>query len=232
MTATKKIIIGIVVVTIAILGWWLFLQNSEVENGEVADVPPVSEANIRIIAFGDSLTAGYGLPLAESYPAQLEAMLIRDGYDVSVINAGVSGETTRGNVERVPFIRKQSPDIVLLGIGGNDALRQLPISETKKNIVATIEALQSGENPPVVILLKMQSPLSAGAEYKDEFDAMYQEFSNIYNLPLVPFITPEVFLDTSKKLPDGIHLNREGYEVVVREYILPTVIDVLASRNE
>lgn len=232
MTATKKIITGIVVVTIAILGWWLFLQNSEVENGEVADVPPVSEANIKIIAFGDSLTAGYGLPLAESYPAQLEAMLIRDGYDVSVINAGVSGETTRGNVERVPFIRKQSPDIVLLGIGGNDALRQLPISETKKNIVATIEALQSGENPPAVILLKMQSPLSAGAEYKDEFDAMYQEFSNIYNLPLVPFITPEVFLDTSKKLPDGIHLNREGYEVVVREYILPTVIDVLASRNE
>ncbi len=233
MTVTKKIIIGTAVAVIAvIMGWLFFSQNSEMETDEVVDVPSVTEADMRIIAFGDSLTAGYGLPLSESYPAQLEGMLTGEGYDVRVINAGVSGETTRGNLERVPFIRGQNPDVVLLGIGGNDALRQLPISETKKNIAATIEALRSGENPPSIILLTMQSPLSAGTEYKQEFDAMYQEFANTYNLPLVPFITEEVFFDTSKTLPDGIHLNRDGYEVVAREYILPAVIDVLMSRNK
>lgn len=227
MTVTKRnIIIGIAVVALVAATWW-FLARDVRQNPEVADTPSVTDASTTIIAFGDSLTAGYGIPVAESYPAQLEAQLRANGYAVRVINAGVSGETTKGNLERAPFIRNQNPDIVLLGIGGNDALRQLPLSETKKNIASTIETLQSGENPPIVILLTMQAPLSAGVAYKQEFDAMYQEIATTYKVQLVPFITPEVFLDASKKLPDGIHFNREGYEIVVREYLAPVVSEVL-----
>ena len=228
MTVTKKTIsVAAAVLLVLGAGWWFVARNANTAVPEVADPSPVSEASITIIAFGDSLTAGYGLPVAESYPAQLEAQLIAEGYDVRVINAGVSGETTRGNLERAPFIRNQNPDIVLLGIGGNDALRQLPLSETKKNIESTLETLQSGENPPVIIMLTIQAPLNAGVEYKRDFDAMYPELATTFGVQLVPFITPEVFLDTSKKLPDGIHFNREGYEVVVREYLMPVVSEAL-----
>ena len=182
---------------------------------------------ITIIAFGDSLTAGYGLPINESYPAQLDAALKASGKQVKVINAGISGETTRGNLERAQFIRSQNPDIVLLGIGGNDALRALPVSDTKANIIKTIETLKNGENPPVIILLKMQSPLNAGLSYKREFDAMYEEIAQSQEILLVPFLTAEVFLKQENKLEDGIHLNKAGYARVIEDYLLEPVIDVI-----
>ena len=86
--------------------------------------------------------------LGESYPAQLESLIKNEGYRARVINAGVSGETTRGNRERAAFIRAQNPDVILLGIGGNDALRFLPLEETRTNMTATIETLQGGFSPP------------------------------------------------------------------------------------
>ena len=191
-----------------------------VERGPVA-------GGVTIIAFGDSLTAGYGLPINESYPAQLEVALKAAGKQVRVINSGVSGETTRGNLERAQFIRSQNPDIVLLGIGGNDALRALPVTDTKANITKTIETLRSGENPPVVMLLKMQSPLNAGLSYKREFDAMYEEVAQSQEIVLVPFLTAEVFLNQENKLQDGIHLNKVGYGRVVEDYLLEPVTEVI-----
>ena len=182
-----------------------------------------------IIAFGDSLTAGYGLPPGESYPAQLETRLKGEGYGVKVINAGVSGETTRGNLERATFIRNQNPDIVLLGIGGNDALRYLPIEETEKNMRATIESLQSGDDAPRIILLRMQAPITSGLGYKQKFDDLYEDLSAEYDLTLVPFYTKEVFLNPDYKLDDGIHFNREGYAFIVEEYLLDEVLDLLGD---
>jgi acyl-CoA thioesterase-1 len=180
-----------------------------------------------IIAFGDSLTAGYNVLLSESYPAQLEAKLRSEGFSVKIINAGVSGETTQGSRERAQFIRDQNPDIVILGIGGNDALRLLPIAETKKNIESSIQTLLAGENPPKVVLLNMQSPLNSGSEYKKDFDALYAEFSKKYTTPLIPFIVPEVFLDTTYMLNDGIHPNKEGYTVLVEKYLWKEVVKLL-----
>ena len=196
-----------------------------------APVPVVAEKGVEnetlIVAFGDSLTAGYGLPLSESYPAQLQVKLRDEGYSVNIVNAGVSGETTRGNLERAPFIRKQSPDIVLLGIGGNDALRFLPIDETRLNIKKTIELLNAGKNPPHIILLSMQAPLNAGSEYKKEFDALYNELATEYSLSLVPFITESIFLNERYKLQDGIHLNRDGYAKVIDDHIKVAVENIL-----
>lgn len=214
-----KKIISFVILSIALLAlafYWWSNQPAEV----VVEPRVVNEvAGVKIIAFGDSLTAGYSLPASESYPAQLEATLKAQGLNVQIINSGVSGETTRGNLERAEFIRKQNPDIVLLGIGGNDALRLLPVEETKSNIEATIDILKSGTNPPEVILLRMQAPINVGLEYKRAFDTLYEDVASTKNITLLPFITNEVFLNRDFKLADGIHLNQAGYAEVIKLYL-------------
>ena len=226
ITLNKIIVVSLVV----IVGLaWFFSRDVYDNQSLVSDISPRStdDGTVKIIAMGDSLTAGYGLPISESYPAQLESALIEQGLRVRVINSGVSGETTKGNLERASFIRNQAPDIVLLGIGGNDALRLLPLTETKDNLRQTVEVLRSGVNPPVVILLQMQAPLNVGLSYKQSFDAMYKEVASEFGLILLPFITTEVFLKAQNKLPDGIHLNRLGYSEVVSLYLLDTVAQVV-----
>lgn len=209
--------------------WWFVFSGEEV-------VPPlpkaVSDDSIQadvltIIAFGDSLTAGYGVSQVDSYPYQLEVALRNQGYNVRVVNAGVSGETTRGNLERANFIRSQNPDMVILGIGGNDSLRSLPIEETEKNIRATIEILQSGMVPPRILLLHMRSPLNSGLAYKRRFDALYETIAREKNITLVPFLTADIFLVPDNKLDDGIHYNRIGYQQVVDRYLLPSIKNLL-----
>ena len=216
------------ILSILLLGYFLWPNNQN--STVVSNIQPreaASEAGIKIISFGDSLTAGYGLPASEAYPAQLEAALLAQNYSVKVINSGVSGETSRGNLERAEFIRKQNPDIVLLGIGGNDALRRLPIEETEKNITETISILKSGTNPPVVILLGMQAPINVGLSYKQAFDSLYKDLADKHQIILVPFITTEVFLKNGNRLPDGIHLSKQGYKDVIDLYLLPTLTEVL-----
>ena len=225
MVKITSIGLGVVVLVGAV--YFFFLgDNNQTAMNTIAERPSAA-GGVTIIAFGDSLTAGYGLPINESYPAQLDAALKEQGKQATVINAGVSGETTRGNLERAEFIRSQNPDIVLLGIGGNDALRALPVADTKANIIETIETLKGGENPPVVILLKMQSPLNAGLSYKREFDAMYEEIAKAEGIILVPFLTAEVFLKQENKLQDGIHLNKVGYGKVVQDYLLKPMTEVI-----
>lgn len=228
MNSKKVLKIGLVIVVMAGLGW--YFSNPERTEKASRDIAPgelTSDESIKIIAFGDSLTAGYGVSQAEAYPAQLEVALREKGYSVSVINSGVSGETTRGNLERAKFIRSQGPNIVILGIGGNDALRSLPLEETEKNIRGTVEILQSGERPPHVLLLQMQAPLNSGREYKQQFDALYETIAIDNELVLVPFITKEIFLNPENKLPDGIHYNRAGYQKVIEQHLLPNLEKIL-----
>jgi acyl-CoA thioesterase-1 len=204
---------------------WMILGFSASDDSTIRSLSKNGEKGevVTIIAFGDSLTAGYGLPLSESYPAQLEQVLRNKGYKVTVINSGVSGETTRGNLERATFIRSQNPDIVLLGIGGNDALRVLPLDETRNNMQSTIDILKSGDNPPIIMLLGMQAPLNSGLQYKRQFDALYESLAEDNNLTLIPFITKDIFLDSDNKLADGIHYNQTGYQKVIEQHILPAV---------
>lgn len=222
MKNIKIILIIIVsVILILFLSWYFFLRSTS------EDI--VLEANedgssYTIVAFGDSLTAGYGLPLSESYPAQLEERLKAEGLDIKVINAGVSGETTKGNNERATFIRDQKPNMIIWGIGGNDALRALPVSEMKSNMESTIKILQSGENKPKILMLEMQSPLNAGFKYKKEFDAVYEDLSKKYDLPLVPFLVASVFLNGDLMLQDRIHPNKEGYAKLIEENLLEVVL--------
>jgi acyl-CoA thioesterase-1 len=220
----NKLILIIPLSLLLIFGmWWWFERNTT--NTQPSETEPVAtEApTYTVIAFGDSLTAGYGVAQYEAYPAILETMLRDAEYSVSVINAGVSGETSRGNLERASFIRGQNPDVVILGIGGNDALRGLPPSETEKNIMETIEVLKSGENPPQILLLRMQAPLNAGTTYKRAFDALYETIAEKKGVALVPFLTEDIFFDPENKLPDGIHYNVRGYTKVVETYLFPEV---------
>ena len=219
----KKITLLALFVVICALSGAVFvsLQNDTGPSG--VELVTNKKSTIQIIAFGDSLTAGYDLTQEEAYPAQLEKALREKGYEVTVINSGVSGETTRGNLERAQFIRAQNPNIVILGIGGNDALRFLPVADTRQNIISTIEILKSGVKPPIVVLLQMQAPLNAGLLYKQEFDSLYQEIAEKNDLVLIPLITNEIFINPENKLRDGIHYNQQGYQKVVEKYILPKI---------
>lgn len=203
-------------------------EGGNIPKVEVLNVPPENAPEKLIIAFGDSLTAGYGLPASEAYPALLEALLREKGFSVRVVNSGVSGETTRGNLERAPFIRSQDPDLVLLGIGGNDMLRQLPVSETRANIDATLAVLREGTDAPKVVLLRIQAPANAGLEYKAAFDSIYDDLARAYDIPVAPFVVPEVFLDPTLLLADRVHPNKAGYGRIVETYLLSEVILALS----
>jgi acyl-CoA thioesterase-1 len=227
----KKISSIVIVILILGISGWLFLSKQNQKQNTSVTNPVTEETNVieekLVIAFGDSLTAGYRLSLFESYPAQLEKKLKDAGLSVTVVNAGVSGETSKGNLERAQFIRDQNPDVVLLGIGGNDALRFLPIGETRKNIENTIQILLSGTNPPKVLFLKMQAPINSGLAYKKEFDGLYKDLADTYNLTLIPFIVSEVFLNSNYMLDDRIHPNKDGYALLVEKYLIKEVTRAL-----
>jgi acyl-CoA thioesterase-1 len=176
-----------------------------------------------IIAFGDSITAGYGLNSEESYPAQLQTKLIAEGYsEWEVINNGISGDTTAGGLSRVEWVLGQNPDIVILTLGGNDALRGIDPKSSYENLEQTIEAIQIQGSK--VILGGMQAPRNLGKQYVDEFGEMYPRLADKYNLPLIPFVLNGIAGDPDLNLPDGIHPTKEGYSIMTSN-----VWDVLAS---
>ena len=215
-------ILSVSTLALAVLGWVFFSEQSDTDMSN-REPRESEESLVEIIAFGDSLTAGYDLPQDEAYPAQLEKILREKSYAVTVINSGVSGETTRGSLERANFIRSQNPDVVILGIGGNDALRFLHIGDTRENMTSTINILKSGINPPRVVLLQMAAPINAGQKYKQEFDSLYGDLARTNDLILVPFITNAIFLDPKNKLSDGIHYNQQGYQKVIEKYLFPEI---------
>lgn len=189
-----------------------------------AEVPKSTKA-ITIVAFGDSLTAGYGVSLQESYPSQLEKELRTIGKNVRVLNMGVSGETTTAALDRVDFVLAQKPDIVLLGLGANDMLRSSSPSIAKNNLRIVLEKCKQARVQ--VILLGMKSVSSNGEVYAREFDAMYSSLAQEYNIPLVPFMLDGVVLDPTLNTSDGIHPNKEGYSIVIEKNILPVLLTTL-----
>ncbi|MFT5036937.1 MAG: acyl-CoA thioesterase-1 [Candidatus Azotimanducaceae bacterium] len=225
-----KIIISLSFVAIALASYFFFVpKDAWVQNIDRPIQNTEVKAAIQIIAFGDSLTAGLGLSLSDSYPAQLETALREQGFDVDVINSGVSGETTAGNLTRAQFIRDQNPDIVILGIGGNDALRFLPIENARENIRVTLTTLLSGESPPEVLLLSMQAPSNAGVSYKQSFDSIYPTLATEFSIPLAPFIVDEVSRNPNLLQADGIHPTAEGYTVLIDNYLFSAIMLLLTK---
>lgn len=169
----------------------------------------------RIIAFGDSLTAGYGLPAAQSYPSLLQQKLDADGYNYEVVNAGVSGDTTSGGVRRIAWTLDGNggkPEIVILELGANDILRGQPVAQLRANLAKMIE--ESRARGARVLLAGMYSPRNFGDKYGMDVIAAYRSLAEEYRVPLIPFFLEGVALRSELNQADGAHPNAEGTKVV------------------
>ena len=179
-----------------------------------------------IVAMGDSLTEGLGVNQAEAYPAQLERKLRENGYNYTVINAGVSGETTTGALARVDWMLTLKPDIVILATGGNDSLRAIDPALTQENIRQLVQTFQTAG--VVVVLAGMQTVQNLGQEYTNAFRAIYPALATAYDVTLIPFFLEDVAGDPKLNQDDFIHPTAAGYTIVV-ETIYPYVLEVLAQ---
>ena len=168
----------------------------------------------RIVAFGDSLTAGLGVPPDDAYPGQLARWLRDQGLAYEVINAGVSGETSAGGLRRVEWILKSQPMLVILELGANDGLRGQPLKETYENLKGIIEGLQA--KGVIVVLAGMRLPLNYGDDYTEEFSELYKRLAKEYDVPFIPFFLEGVATHRHLNQGDGLHPNAEGYSIVVQ----------------
>ncbi len=182
----------------------------------------------RIVAFGDSLTAGLGVSADESYPAQLQQRLDALRYHYRVINAGVSGDTTAGGLRRVPWVLNSKPDIVILELGGNDGLRGLSLDQTRSNLDQILQRLQQAGVK--VVLAGMKLPPNYGNEYTADFETLYQALAKQYRLPLIPFFLEGVAASATLNQADGIHPTKEGYTIIA-EQVLKTLCPLLDQQT-
>ena len=178
------------------------------------------QAPLTILALGDSLTEGLGVDNNANYPAQLEARLQELGYkDVKVINSGLSGETSTGLVNRLDWVLQTKPDITILTIGANDAIRGIDVATVEANIRTAIKRLQDGGSE--VILGGMQIYDNLGADYVESFAAIYPRVAKDMNVTLIPFFLEGVGGDPKLNQADAIHPTKEGYTIIVNDNILP-----------
>ncbi|MDR3440455.1 arylesterase [Telmatospirillum sp.] len=175
---------------------------------------------IHILAFGDSLTAGYNLPAANAFPVRLEAALKLKGYQVRITNAGVSGDTTAGGRARLDWALADRPDFAIVELGANDALRGLAPNLAYENLDAILDTLASRHVK--VLLAGMLAPRNMGASYSNDFDAIYPRLAAKWKVPLYPFFLDGVTLHPELTLPDGMHPNPQGVDRIVAG-ILPAV---------
>ena len=172
----------------------------------VADDRPV------IVAFGDSLTAGPGVDEKASYPAVLEKLLEARGHRYRVVNAGISGDTTGGGLARVEVVLSYRPRIVIVELGANDGLRGLPVETTRANLEQIITTLQHAGAR--VVLAGMTLPPNYGPEYVRSFEQIFVELSQEYKTPRIPFLLEDVAARPDRMLPDGLHPNAAGHQIV------------------
>jgi acyl-CoA thioesterase-1 len=184
----------------------LFLMLMLVAVPAFANSSPSSQ--VKIIVLGDSLTAGYGLEEGESFPVQLEKRLQTAGYDVNVINAGVSGDTTAGGLARIEWTLADRPEIVIVELGGNDALRGLDPAQVHTNLDKILKRLEVAECH--VILAGMLAPRNLGHEYYTKFDRIYPDLAEQHDVLFYPFFLEGVAIDPELNQPDGVHPNAAG----------------------
>ena len=183
-----------------------------------------ARAATRIAAFGDSLSAGYQLPAAAAFPAVLEGALRRDGYDVAVDNAAVSGDTTQGGVERLDWSVPDGTALAIVELGANDMLRGVDPAVTAKNLDAIVSGLQKRHIG--VLLAGMYASLELDTAYREGFAAIFPSLAKRAGVPLYPFFLAGIIGHPELHLADGVHPNAAGVAVIVRN-ILPAVEESL-----
>lgn len=179
-----------------------------------------------IVALGDSLTAGFGVDLNRSYPAQLEKKLQANGYGYRVVNAGVSGETSSGTLSRLEWILTQAPDIVIVETGANDGLRGVSTDLLEDNLREIVTTLQ--KRNVAVLLAGMQMVWNLGPDYVASFNSVYPRVARDMGVVLMPFFLEDVATVSDLNQEDGIHPNGKGYAVIV-ENMYPHIIRIIES---
>ena len=192
----------------------------------VAFVNTANAETLRLLVVGDSLSAGYGLDEIDSFPAQLERALIKAGYEIKVINAGVSGDTTAGGRGRIAWALAEKPDAVIVELGANDGLRGLSPEMSADNLSAIVSLIREAGIP--VLIAGMKAPPNLGPEYGREFEQIYQPLAKIEGVSLYPFFLEGVAAIKHLNQQDGIHPNPQGVAVVV-EKIMPAVKNLLSQ---
>ncbi|MDW4548373.1 arylesterase [Defluviimonas sp. D31] len=188
---------------------------------------------LTLLAFGDSLTAGYGLPPEEGFVQQLQGWLAEHGAEITVLNGGVSGDTTAGGLARIDWALTPEVDAMIVTLGGNDLLRGLPPEEARANLDAILDRANERRLP--VLLVPMTAPGNYGPDYKAAFDAIYPDLAEAHGARLAPpFLAPILAQEDRAAAiaayiqPDGLHPNAEGVALVV-EGLGPEVLDMLDS---
>ncbi len=191
-----------------------------------AQAVPPAEGAIRLLVLGDSLSAGYGLPANDAFPAQLERALHAKGHNVNVINAGVSGDTSAGGRARLDWSLADNPQAAIVELGANDGLRGIEPKSTAENLDAILAGLKAKAVP--TLLAGMLAPPNLGAAYGKEFNAIYPSLAKTHGVALYPFFLDGVAAEKGLNQADGMHPNAKGVAVIV-ERILPAVEKLLAA---
>ncbi len=205
------------------------LNPSSSTNAVSASAPVVTDTRPVIVAFGDSLTAGYGTDPGQSYPDYLQHDLDARGYRYRVVNEGISGNTSKDGVLRLRRIVALHPAVVIVAFGGNDGLRGLPILDSQMNLETIIDALQDAHAK--VILGGITLPPNYGSKYIARFNAMYREQARAYHVPLLPFMLKGAYGVPGSMQSDGIHATAQGNQVVAKNF-LPLLLPMLQKSSE
>lgn len=187
---------------------------------------PAWTAPVKILALGTSLTQGYGLPPGTEIPAVLQAELKKKGIDTTVINAGVSGDTSAGGLSRLDWSLADHPNAAMIELGSNDALRGIDPASTERNLSAIIAQLTAKHI--AVLLLGMRAPKNFGPEYEAKFNAIYPRLARQYNVLLYPFVLDGVALNPKLNQKDGIHPNPAGVKIIIGK-LMPDVLKLVAE---
>ena len=174
--------------------------------------PVYSKEKAVVLAFGDSLTAGYGVKDEESYPSKLQEKISSAGFPHKVVNAGVSGDTTAGGVRRIRWLMKHEPEIVILALGANDGLRGLSIDEMRKNLETMITICR--EHNAQILLAGMKALPNYGEDYMREFETVFPELAEKHDLIFLPFLLEGVAGEREYTQSDGLHPLASGYSII------------------
>jgi acyl-CoA thioesterase-1 len=189
-----------------------------------SSLAPSTDHRPVIVAFGDSLTAGYGTNAGESYPDDLQRALNARGYDYRVVNDGHSGDTSKDGVSRLPDVLDEHPAVAIVAFGGNDGLRGVPLSQTEANLRTIITQLQAAKTK--VILGGITLPPNYGNAYIARFNAMYRQLAKEFHVPLLPFMLKDVYGVPGDMQADGIHATAKGNRQVAANF-LPYLLPLL-----
>lgn len=225
-TIRYSVFISFMFLVVAAAGCSSSRPNMTASNKPLA-VPPATANRPKIIAFGDSLTAGFGLTEKESYPYLLQEKLKADGFDYEVVNAGLSGDTTLGGLERSDWVLEQDDvKIMILELGANDLLRGIPVAKIKENLDKIIRKAKAKNVR--VLLCGMLAPPTMGAEYSRAFTMMFPDLATEHKVEFLPFLLENVALKKELNQGDGIHPNPAGTRIMT-ENIYKAVKPMLAK---